>query len=77
LENVERILAIEMLAASQALEFRKPLKGGQGPEWLRQQVRQVVPPLKEDRVLTPDIEAVAAWIHSGALHSRARKEGLL
>lgn len=77
LENVENILAIEMLTASQALEFRHPLKAGRGPEWLWKQVRQVVPALKEDRALTPDIEAVSAWIHSGALHNRARKEGLL
>ncbi len=77
LENVETILAIEMLTASQALEFRKPLQGGLGPRWLWKQIREMVPPLKEDRALTPDIEVVAAWIHSGALHGRGRKEGIL
>ncbi|MBY0369111.1 aromatic amino acid lyase, partial [bacterium] len=77
LENVEMILAIEMLCAAQALNLREPLKPGIGAAWLLKQVRALVPRLKTDRVLTPDIEAITGIIRSGALHSGARKEGLL
>lgn len=77
LENAENVLAIEMLCAAQALEFRKPLKPGKGGQWLWKKVREKVPPLKTDRVLTPDIEAITALIRSGQLHAQARAEGLL
>ncbi len=77
LENTENILAIEMLAAAQALDFRKPLKPGPGPAWLQAQVRERVSRLSVDRALTPDIESIASLVKSGELHNRARAEGLL
>ncbi len=77
LENAENVLAIEMLCASQALEFRKPLKAGRGPQWLWKSIREKVPALKVDRVLTPDIEAIAGLIRTGKLHAKARTEGIL
>lgn len=77
LDNTQKILAIEMLVASQALEFRKPLKPGRGGAWLHAQVREHVAPLHVDRVLTPDIEAIAQLVSSGKLHEDARKGGIL
>ncbi len=70
LENATRILAIEGLAACQALDFRAPLKPGRGPRALLAAVREIVPRLVRDRYLHLDIEAVAQLIESGALHAK-------
>ncbi len=77
LENTEYVLAIEALAACQALEFRKPLKPGKGPSYLYRAIREKVPALEKDRVLTPDIEAVALMIRSGSLYEGLLQEGLI
>lgn len=57
-DNLEIVLAGELLAACQAMEFRKPLEPGEGTRRAYDLVRQVVPPLEQDREISPDIEAV-------------------
>ncbi len=57
LENVERVLAIELMNASQALEFRKPLKSSKIIEDFIADYRKVVPFIIEDQVLHDDIQA--------------------
>jgi histidine ammonia-lyase len=64
-EHAERIVAIELMCAGQALEFRRPLKSSPQLERAHAAVRTVVPPLEQDRVLSPDIEALAAAIRTG------------
>jgi histidine ammonia-lyase len=56
LENVEKILAIELLTAAQAFEYRKPLKSGWFLEQAHSLVRNHVTFAKEDRVFATDIE---------------------
>lgn len=63
--NMERIVAIELLCAAQALEFRRPLTAGEGVEQAHAIIRQRVPKLEADRVLASDIEAVAQSIRDG------------
>lgn len=63
--NLEHVLAVELMCAAQGLEFRRPLRGGVGVEKAYAQVRALVPALTEDRVLGPDIEAIAAAVASG------------
>ena len=58
LGNLEKILAIEILMASQALEFRRPLRFSEKIEENLGLVRQNVAPLEEDRLLKPDIDAL-------------------
>ena len=58
LGNLEKILAIEILMASQALEFRRPLRFSEKIEQNLSLVRQNVAPLEEDRLLKPDIDAL-------------------
>jgi histidine ammonia-lyase len=65
-ENMERILAIELMCAAQGVEFRRPLKAGPAVEEVHAAVRGVVPRLEEDRVLAGDIEALAAAVRGGA-----------
>lgn len=56
LENVEKILAIELLTAAQAFEYRKPLKSGWFLEQVHALVRSRVTFATEDRVFAVDIE---------------------
>lgn len=57
IRNVERVIAIELMNASQAMEFRKPLKTSPFLESFLEQYRKVVPFIKVDQVLHDDIQA--------------------
>jgi histidine ammonia-lyase len=61
-ELAERVLAIELLAAAEGLEYRKPLRPGMGALRMYERVRGLVPRLTDDRVLSGDIELVAKRI---------------
>jgi histidine ammonia-lyase len=65
-ENAEMVLAIELMTAAQALEFRLPLRAALRVEEARLRVREFVPPLREDRVLAEDIRKLSAAIRAGA-----------
>ncbi|MAU26347.1 MAG: histidine ammonia-lyase [Muricauda sp.] len=56
LENVEKILAIELLTAAQAFEYRKPLKSGILLDEIHKFLRTKVPFADKDRVFADDIE---------------------
>ena len=66
-ENAERVLAIELMCAAQALEFRRPLKSSARIEQAHDTIRAVLPRLDRDRVLAPDIAALAEAIRAGKL----------
>ena len=65
--NVRRVLAIEALAAAQAIEFHRPLKTSAGLEALHAAIRAAVPRYDSDRVIGPEIETVADLVVEGAL----------
>ena len=65
-DNAERITAIELMCAAQALEFRRPLKSSPEIESAHAKVRSVVRRLGEDRVLSTDIDALAGAVRAGA-----------
>jgi histidine ammonia-lyase len=69
--NTRRILAIEILAACQALEFAKPLSSSPALDAVYQKVREQVRPWDQDRIMAPDIEAVAELVRSGAIVAAA------
>ena len=54
--NVERVLAIELFNAAQALEFRRPLKSSPAVEKLFEDYRKVVPFIVNDEVMYPHIQ---------------------
>lgn len=62
MQNLERILAIELLNAAQALEFRRPGKSSDPIEQVVADFREVVPFVEHDRVLAIDIEASVQFI---------------
>jgi histidine ammonia-lyase len=64
LANAARIVAIELLAGAQGLEYLKPLRPGRGVARLHAAVRELVPPLDADRPLAEEIERVAAGIRA-------------
>lgn len=63
---LETILALELMAGAQALEFLAPLKAGAGVEAARAIVRSRVAPLERDRELGPDIAALERLVRDGA-----------
>ena len=65
IENIERILAIELLTATQALEFRRPLTSSDIVENLFATFRKHVPMITEDRMLYKDIEKSIAFVKNG------------
>jgi len=71
-ENVEHILAIELLAACQALEFMRPLRSTAPLEAVHALVRSVVAPYDTDRFMQPDIEAAHALIKTGKVAAVVR-----
>jgi histidine ammonia-lyase len=62
IENTQRVLAIELLNAAQALEFRRPLKSSNAVEQLVADYRKVVTYNTVDRALYLDIEASVQFI---------------
>jgi histidine ammonia-lyase len=72
--NSEHALAIELLAASQAVEFLAPLEPGRGPRAVHEFVRTLSPRLRDDRPLGPDIEAVAGAVRDGSLLAAVERE---
>ncbi|HEV2799930.1 MAG TPA: histidine ammonia-lyase [Pyrinomonadaceae bacterium] len=63
--NAEYVLAIELLAAAEGLEYRAPLKPGRGVLRAYELVRAHAPRLTRDRALSPDIERLAEVIKRG------------
>jgi histidine ammonia-lyase len=62
--NLTGVLAIEMLSAAQAFDLRKPHRPGIGTGAAYDAIREVVPFMKEDRPLHPDIASVSDLISS-------------
>jgi histidine ammonia-lyase len=64
MENLERILAIELMNASQAIEFRRPLQSSNFIEMFLKSYQEEVPFVTEDRILHYDIEKSVAFLNS-------------
>jgi histidine ammonia-lyase len=65
--NTQRVLAIELLCAAQAIDLLRPLRSSQALERVVQRVRDVVPFAEHDRVLYHDMEAVETIVASGEI----------
>jgi histidine ammonia-lyase len=66
LANSERVLAIELLAGAQGVEFLAPLEPGVGGRAARAWVRTISERLRDDRSLTGEIEQVATAVRDGS-----------
>ena len=65
LDNVDNIVAIELLAAAQGIDFHHPQKSSPALEQLLAMIRKVSPAYTEDRALATDVVRVAAMIDGG------------
>lgn len=68
-ENAATVSAIELLAATQGLEFHRPLKTSPTLERAAADVRALVRPYDRDRYFAPDIAAIAEYVRTGRLRS--------
>lgn len=67
LANVERVLAVELLTAAQALDFRKPLAPGVGVQLAHRAVRAAVGHAEQDYEVGADIDRCAQLLREGHL----------
>jgi len=68
-DNTAGIVAIELLAAAQGLDFRKPLATSPALKRAYEAIRAVAPGLEGDRFMAPDIAAVKQLVVDGAFTS--------
>jgi len=73
LKNSSAIIAVELMAATQALDFRKPLRPGKGTQAAHSVVRKYVSHLEEDRPLYPDIGTLSEVVKSGEIQAAVEK----
>lgn len=66
-ENLEAIVAIELLGAAQGISLRRPLTSSEPLEEAHAKIRAVADAWDVDRYFAPDIEAVKALIARGEL----------
>jgi histidine ammonia-lyase len=68
-ENAATIVAIELLAAAQGIDLRRPLTTSQTLERAMAMIRDVAAFLDQDRALAPDMAAVTALVRDGLFHT--------
>jgi histidine ammonia-lyase len=80
IENVEKILGVELYCAAQAVDFHAPLKSGKIMTALYEHVRTKIKHVTEDQIMYEDMETAIGIVRSGELLTLARevaeKEGL-
>jgi histidine ammonia-lyase len=67
LDNAQAVLAIELIAAAQAVDFRKPARPGRGVQAAYEVIRKHVAFLEEDRPLYNDINRLTEVVRSGEI----------
>jgi histidine ammonia-lyase len=73
LDNAARVVAVEIVCAVQGIEYRQPMQPSPAGSAVVDMVREVVPPLEEDRPISAEIEAVAEMVRSGSLLAVAER----
>lgn len=73
LDNARWVMAIEVLSATEALDFHAPLEPGPAVGAAVAAVREVVPPLDADRIMTGDLAAVREMIVDGRLREAVER----
>ena len=66
-ENLERIIAIELVAAARGLELRAPLQPAAGTDAARAALREVVPGFGPDRHVAPELAAAESALRDGSV----------
>jgi len=74
LENVEHVLAMELLCAAEGLEYRGKLNPGKGVEAAYRAIRREIQPLKTDRILYKDVDKMTAMLRTGEIVRQVEAE---
>ena len=74
MQNLENVLAIELMTAAQALEFLKPLKPGIGTSIAYNEIRMIIKPLNNDRLLYKDLKKLLELIKNDSLLNAVEKK---
>ncbi len=74
IRNSWYVVAIELMAGAQAVEFRKPLKLGRGTKVAYDVIRKHVARMEEDRPVQYDINRLAEVVRSGELLDAVEQE---
>lgn len=72
-DNLARILAIELVTAARAIELREGLKPAPATARVVAELRKMVPGVGPDRFLSPELEAATSLVNSGSIVSAARE----
>ena len=64
--NADAVIAIELLAAAQGIDFHAPLTSSKSLEAVRQKVRAQTPTLEEDRYMHADMAVTIEQLRSGS-----------
>jgi len=72
-ENLARILAIELVTAARAIELREGLNPSPATGRVVKELRKVVPGVGPDRFLSPELEAATTLVNSGSIVNAARE----
>ncbi len=70
--NTQKVIAIELICAMQALEYRGELNASSAAKELLIEARKIVPGITEDRVFSKDIEALSKWMASDSFCWRVK-----
>ena len=73
IDNAQAVLAIELMAGAQAVDFRKPIKPGKGVQAAARIIRKYVDHLEEDRPLYDDINKLKEVVESGEILEAVEK----
>jgi histidine ammonia-lyase len=74
LSNVQYILSIEYICSAQGLDYLKPLKPGRGALVAHKKIRNSVPKLVNDRVLSDNVETVYEILDKGEIVKAIEKD---
>ncbi len=74
IDNLENVLAVEMICAAQAFDYRKPLKSSDILEGCYELIRSDIDHAEHDRIFADDIEKAHKIISSGSLRTKADSE---
>ena len=72
-ENLSRILAIELVTSARAIEFREGLTPSPATARVIKELRKTVPGVGPDRFLSPELEAATTLINTGAVLAAAKE----
>lgn len=72
--NLRNVLAMELLCASQGLDLLRPLKSSDAMEIAFEKIREVVPPIGQDRIFHHDVTALSQILANGSLLRAVEKE---